>query len=298
MGLLGSLGQVAYDIIAQDKTGEGSRSSEKNLMAVGAAMTGVGVASVAMVATVKQSFLSFDEAMVQVKALGVLSEEEFNRAKQAAIDMSKQYPVSANEVAGAMYNMISVGYEFDTMMSVMPEAILLAVGGNMDLAEAVNTVINVFGAYGEGFYSAAEVTNILAKAVGVGKWELKEFTDEIMKNVGAGSRLGIEFSELAAANVLLQNAFTSADVAGTSLNAMLTRLVDPTVIEKLESMGVHVKNNEGNFVGLKSVLDQLDVALQDTGGNVEKMGILQEIFGTYGVKAAIDRKSTRLNSSH
>ena len=287
MGLLGSLGQVAYDIIAQDKTGEGSRSSEKNLMAVGAAMTGVGVASVAMVATVKQSFLSFDEAMVQVKALGVLSEEEFNRAKQAAIDMSKQYPVSANEVAGAMYNMISVGYEFDTMMSVMPEAILLAVGGNMDLAEAVNTVINVFGAYGEGFYSAAEVTNILAKAVGVGKWELKEFTDEIMKNVGAGSRLGIEFSELAAANVLLQNAFTSADVAGTSLNAMLTRLVDPTVIEKLESMGVHVKDNEGNFVGLKSVLDQLDVALQDTGGNVEKMGILQEIFGTYGVKAAM-----------
>lgn len=287
MGLLGSLGQVAYDIIAQDKTGDGSKSSEKNLMAVGAAMTGVGVASVAMVATVKQSFLSFDEAMVQVKALGVLSEEEFNRAKQAAIDMSKQYPVSANEVAGAMYNMISVGYEFDTMMSVMPEAILLAVGGNMDLAEAVNTVINVFGAYGEGFYSAAEVTNILAKAVGVGKWELKEFTDEIMKNVGAGSRLGIEFSELAAANVLLQNAFTSADVAGTSLNAMLTRLVDPTVIEKLESMGVHVKDNEGNFVGLKSVLDQLDVALQDTGGNVEKMGILQEIFGTYGVRAAM-----------
>lgn len=287
MGLLGSLGSVAYDIIAQDKTGEGSKSSEKNLIAVGAAMTGVGVAAIAMTADVTRSFLEFDVCMTAVKALGVLSEEEFNRAKQAAMDMSKQYPVSATEVAGAMYNMISVGYDFDTMMRVMPEAIQLAVGGNMDLAEAVNTVINVFGTYGEGVYSAADVTNILAKAVGVGKWELTDFTNEIMKNVGSAARLGIEFDELAAANVLLQNSFTSAEVAGTSLNAMLARLVDPTVITKLETMGVKVKDNEGNFVGLKSVLDQLDVALQGTGGNVEKMSILQEIFGTYGVKAAM-----------
>lgn len=287
MGLLGSLGQVAYDIIAQDKTGEGSKSSEKNLIAVGAAMTGVGVAAIAMTADVKQSFLTFEESTTAIKALGVLSEEEFNRARQAALDMSKQFPVSATEVTGAMYSMISVGYDFDTMMKVLPEAIQLSVGGNMDLAEAVNTVINVFGAYGEGVYSAADVTNILAKAVGVGKWELGDFTDEIMKNVGAGANLGISFNELAAANVLLQNSFTSSEVAGTSLNTMLTRLVDPTVIQKLEDMGVHVKDNEGNFVGLKSVLDQLEVALQGTGGNVEKMSILQEIFGTYGVKAAM-----------
>lgn len=287
MGLLGSLGQVAYDIIANDKTGEGSKSSEKNLIAVGAAMTGVGVASIAMTSDVKRSFLSFEESTTAIKALGVLSEEEFNRAKDAALNMSKQFPVSATEVTGAMYSMISVGYDFDTMMKVLPEAIQLSVGGNMDLAEAVNTVINVFGAYGEGVYSAADVTNILAKAVGVGKWELGDFTDEIMKNVGAGATLGIKFNELAAANVLLQNSFTSSEVAGTSLNTMLTRLVDPTVIQKLEDMGVHVKDNEGNFVGLKSVLDQLDVALQGTGGNVEKMSILQEIFGTYGVKAAM-----------
>lgn len=287
MGLLGSLGSVAYDIIAHDKTGDGSQSSERNLVAVGAAMTGVGVASKLMVDDVQRSFQSFDESTTAIKALGVLSEEEFNRARQAAIDMSKQYPISATEVSDAMYSMISVGYDFDTMMRVLPEAAQLAVGGNMDLAEAVDTVINVFGAYGEGVYSAADVTNILAKAVGVGKWELGDFTDEIMKNVGSASTLGIEFDELAAANVLLQDSFTSSEVAGTSLNTMLTRLVDPAVIKKLEDMGVHVKDNEGNFVGLKSVLDQLDVALQGTGGNVEKMSILQEIFGTYGVKAAM-----------
>jgi len=287
MGLLGSLGDVAYNIIANDQTGTGSATSQKNLIAVGAAFTGVGVASKLMVDDINRSFLDFDDAMVNVKALGVLSEDEFHRARDAALDMSTQFPLSATGISTAMYEMISVGYDFDTMMLVLPEAIQLAVGGNMDLADAVNTVINVFGAYGDEAYSAEQVTNILAKAVGVGKWELADFTTEIMKNVGSASTLGISFEELAAANVLIQNSFTSSEVAGTSLNAMLSRLVDPTVIQKLEDMGVHVKDNDGNFVGLKSVLEQLRPVLDGMSGDVERAGFLQEIFGTYGAKSAL-----------
>lgn len=287
MGLLGSLGEVAYSIFVDDKTGESSQAIQKNAMAIGAALTGVGAGAVMMTRDVTDAFRNFDESMVQVKALGVLTEEEFNRAKEAALDMSKQYPISAKEVADAMYSMISVGYDFDSMMRVLPEAAQLAVGGNMDLAEAVDTVINVFGAYGDGIYSAADVTNILAKAVGVGKWELGDFTDEIMRNIGSAANLGISFDELSAANVLLQSRFTSAEVAGTSLNTMLSRLVDPTVVAKLEKMGVKVKDNEGNFVGLESVLQQLRTALENTGGDVDRTGAIIDLFGQDGAKAAM-----------
>lgn len=241
MGMLGSLGQVAYDIIANDGTGEGSAKAQQNMMAVGAAMTGVGVGAKLMVDDVNRSFLEFDGSMTAVKALGGTSEEEFRRMREAAIDMSTQVPISAVDVSDAMYSMISVGYDFDTMMATIPEATKLAVGGNQALKESVDTVINVFGAYGTELYSAADITNILAKAVGVGKWELNDFTSEIMRNIGSGAQLGISFEELAAANVLLQNKFTSAEVAGTSMNAMLSRLINPSVIKKLEEMGVHVK---------------------------------------------------------
>lgn len=287
MGLIGSLGQVAYDIIANDKTGNTSQSAQRNMMAVGAAFTGVGVASKLMVDDCNASFLEFDKSQVAVKALGAMSEEEFGKMREAAIGLSTQVPVSATEVTDAMYKMVSVGYDFDTMMATIPEATKLAVGGNQELSESVDTVINVMGAYGTEAYTAADITNILAKAVGVGKWELGDFTSEIMRNIGAGANLGISFNELAAANVLLQNRFTSSEVAGTSMNAMLTRLVNPSVIKKLEEMGVHVKDNEGNFVGLESVLNQLDTALQGAGGNVDRMSVLQEIFGQEGVKAAL-----------
>jgi len=287
MGLLGSLGQVAYEIIAQDKTGDGTKSSQKNLMAVGAVMTGVGAASVIMVNDVTNSFSKFDKSMTAVKALGAVSEEEFQKMEDACIDMSTQVPISATDVSDAMYKMVSVGYDFDTMMATIPEATKLAVGGNMALSDSVDAVINVFGAYGTATYSAADITNIMAKAVGVGKWELNDFNSEIMRNIGSASNLGVGFGELAAANVLLQNRFTSAEVAGTAMNAMLSRLVNPAVIKKLEDMGVHVKDNEGNFVGLESVLNQLDTALSKSGGNVDRMSVLQDIFGQEGVKAAI-----------
>lgn len=299
MGLLGSLGQVAYDIIANDGTGPGSDSARAKMMAVGAAMTGVGVGAKLMVDDVNRSFLEFDESMTAVKALGGTSEEEFQRMKDACVDMSTSVPVSATDVSNAMYSMISVGYDFDTMMATIPEATKLAVGGNLELADATNAVINVFGAYGTEAYSAADITNILAKAVGVGKWELDDFLTEMQKNVGVAAQLGISFEDLAAANVLLQNKFTSAEEAGTALKTMLLRMVDPNVQKQLEELGIHVKDNEGNFVGLESVLNQLDAALQSSGGNVDKMSTLQKIFGTEGLRAAmalIDEKD-KLNET-
>ncbi|MDD1728677.1 MAG: phage tail tape measure protein, partial [Methanospirillum sp.] len=152
MGLIGSLGQLAYDIIANDKTGDSTKSAQKNLMTTGVAMTGVGVASKVMVDDVNNSFLEFDKSTTAVKALGSLSDEEFNKAKKAAIDLSTQVPISATDVSDSMYKMVSVGYDFDTMMKTIPEATKLAVGGNISLSDSVDGVINDFGAYGTTTY--------------------------------------------------------------------------------------------------------------------------------------------------
>ena len=273
MGLIGSIGQVAYEIIATDGTGPGVDSSTKKMAAVGAAMTGVGIGAKLMVDDVNASFLEFDGSMTAVKSLGAMSEEEFGKMKDAAIDLSTQVPVSATDVSDAMYKMVSVGYDFDIMMATIPEATKLAVGGNQALAESVDTVINVFGAYGTEAYTAADITNILAKGVGVGKWELADFTTEMMKNVGVAAQLGISFEDIAAANVLLQSKFTSAEEAGTAMKTMLLRLVDPKVQADLEQLGVNVKDADGNFVGLESVLNQLDGALGTMGGESSQLAV-------------------------
>jgi len=48
-----------------------------------------------------------------------------------------------------------------------------------------------------------------------------------------------------------------------------------------------VKDAQGNFVGLQSVLDQLDDALQRSGGEVNQMSILNKAFGAESVRTAL-----------
>lgn len=284
---LGSLGTVFYDIVANDRTGEGTLSSQQKLMAVGAVMSGVGLASIAMTRDIKSSFLEFDTAMTEVKALGGVTSDEFNNMRDAALDLSKSYPIAATDVANAMYLMVSVGYDYQTMMATMPEAAALATAGSMEMAEATNAIINVMGIYKDEAYSAAEITKVFANAVGIGKYEMGDFMSEIMKNMGVASQLGISLSDLAAYNVALQSSFTNAEEAGTSFNRMLIQLTDPGTVKKLGEMGVAVTDNEGKFRDLTDIMADLDVALSGVQNDAERMAIVTELFGTYGQRAAL-----------
>jgi TP901 family phage tail tape measure protein len=284
---IGSLGSVSYDIVANDMTGTASQSSQRNMMAVGAAFTGVGLASVAMTRDIKESFLSFDTAMTEVKALGGLTVEEFNAMKQASLDLSTQFPITATDIADAMYLMVSVGYDYQTMMSTMPEAAALATAGSMSMEEATNSLINVMGVYGAETYTASEITKVFANAVGVGKYEMTDFMTEMMKNIGVASQMGIEFSDLAAYNVALQNSFTSAEEAGTSLNRMLIQLSDPSTVKTLNEMGIAVTDNEGRFRDLDEIMGELGTKLAGVTDDAERMAIVQDLFGTYGSRAAL-----------
>lgn len=283
---LGSLGAVSYDIIANDHTGAAAQSSTTSLFAVGAAFTGVGIASIAMTRDIKSSFLEFDTAMTEVKALGGVTTEEFDSMRSAALDLSKQFPITATDIANAMYLMVSVGYDYQTMMGTMPEAAALATAGSMSMEEATNSLINVFGIYGDKAGDAADITKVFANAVGVGKYEMTDFMQEIMKNIGVAANLNISFSDLAAYNVALQNSFTSAEEAGTSFNRMLIALTDPGTVETLASMGIAVTDNEGRFRDLTDIMADLKVALSGVTDDAERVAIVTDLFGTYGQRAA------------
>jgi TP901 family phage tail tape measure protein len=225
--------------------------------------------------------------MTEVQALGGVTTEEFGKMRDAALDLSKQYPVTATDIANAMYLMVSTGYDYQEMMATMPEAARLATAGSMEMAEATNSLINVMGVYGDRAGEASDITRVFANAVGVGKYEMTDFMSEIMKNIGVAAQLGISFSDLAAYNVSLQNSFTNAEEAGTSMNRMLIALTDPSTVAKLKDMGIAVTDNEGNFRDLDVIMGELKVHLSGVGDDAERAGIMTDLFGTYGQRAAL-----------
>lgn len=285
-GVIGSLGAVAYDIIVNDRTGEGIGSATANAMISYHAFLQVGNAANQMSHEIQTAFLDFDKAMTEVKALGGLSSDEFNQMREAALDLSSQMPVTATDFANAMYLMVSVGYDYQAMMATIPEAAQLAVAGSMGMAEATNSIINVMGAYGSETYSAAEITKVFANAVGVGKYEMSDFMSEIMKNIGVASQLGISFSDLAAYNVALQNSFTNAEEAGTSFNRMLLTMTT-TGAKAFKKLGISLTDSTGKFRDLTDIMADVKVKLDGVSNEQERLNILNNMFGTYGQRAAI-----------
>lgn len=270
-----------------DASSKKSQESFKTAgLVIGGAMTGIGVSAVLATNNVQTSFRKFDDAMVEVKALGGVTTEEFKQMGDAAIDLSRKYPIAADDVANSMYLMTSVGYDYQTMMKTMPEASKLAVAGSMEMKDATNAVINVLGAYGDKAGDAGDITKVFANSVGVGKYEMTDFMTEIMKNIGIASQLGISFSDLAAYNVSLQNSFTNAEEAGTSLNRMMISLADPQAVIKLKKLGVEVTDENGKFRDLTAIMGDLKGALSNVSNDAERVGKLTDIFGTFGFRAA------------
>lgn len=273
-----------------------SRDMEMACLKVGAALTGIGISAKLAVDNINSAFLSFDNAMTEVKALGSLTDEEFEKIRQKALDLSSTMPLAADDVAKAMYSMVSVGWEYGEMMEAIEPASKLAVAGSADLADTIDAVIAVMDAYGDTGITANEITAIFAKGVGEGKWELNDFMQEMMKNINVASNLGISFQELAAYNVALQPTFTDSTEAGTAFKQMLMNLIESKNIAAIEGYGVAVKNTDGSFRGLIPIITELDGVLSEHYGEVDKNTIIAEIFGARSVNAfnALARKKDDL----
>ena len=272
------------DTIGKKGTGM-SADLEKSFIKVGAALTGIGISAKLAADNINQAFLGFEGAMTEVKALGVAT-DELEKMRQKALDLSRDMPLSASDVADAMYLMVSVGWDAEEMMTAIEPASKLAVAGSVDLKDATNAVINAMEAYKDTGLTATQATEIFAKGVGVGKWELNDFLAEMMKNINVASELGIGFQELAAYNVALQNSFVDSSEAGSALKMMLMNLVEQQVIDKLGAMGVAVSDANGNFRGMIPIMSDLDDVLNAHYTEVERNTILTELFGARSVNAA------------
>ncbi|MDY6957772.1 MAG: phage tail tape measure protein, partial [Halobacteriota archaeon] len=184
------------------------------------------------------------------------------------------------------YMMRSAGFDAAKVIEELPAVANMAVAGNMEMADAVSATTMVLDSYGDQAGSATDITNVLVGTVQGFKTTLPELQMQLSKNIGVAASLGVSFEELAAMSGLLKKDFVGAEEAGTALKTMMLRLTDASKAEALEELGVSVKDANGNFVGMQTVLDELSVALAGAEGNVQQMTMLQEIFGAEGVRAA------------
>jgi len=197
-----------------------------------AGAAGLGVASVSMAA-------DFDAAMRNVNAIIQLPEQEFANLRDQVLDFSLTTRASSTDVANALYNVVSAGFQADEAFAVMTASSRAAGAGLADTETTSRLLISALRAYKLPVEDAENVTDIFLQTVNSGITTLPELASALGRIMPIASNLGVGLDELGFTIGGMTQSGLSTDEAVTRLMATFTQLLNPTaeLQDAIEELG-------------------------------------------------------------
>jgi len=237
--------------------------------AAGAAVIGVGVASVKMAS-------DFSKSMANVSTLVDTGTEDMDKMKKSVLEISKRTPVALDDLTSALYDVRSAGIAAEDAMMVLEKSAQLGVAGLGTTAEAVDiatSAINSFNLSGE---EATKVFDIIQLTVKSGKTNINELSTAFGNVAGTAASAGIRVDEMMAATAALTTTGLKASVAQTQLRSAIIALQAPTetMADLISKAGFESGETMLKEIGL---VESMEKVTEASGGSAEAM---RKAFGS------------------
>ena len=210
---------------------EGKAQGVGGRLASGAAKWGARIGAVGIAAGVAGAVASskmamgFESAMAQIEANVGTTGEDLDTLKTAALEMGKEFGVSAEEAAGGLFFLQSAGLSVNDSIEALQVSSKMAAMGLGDMETIANGLTTAMTNWG---ISSAEAGDIVAKAVELGKSSPEEMTKILNQNAAAAAATGMEFNDLATVSAYLTRVTGDANKSGTQMQGMLAKLIKPS----------------------------------------------------------------------
>lgn len=191
-------------------------------------------------------------ALVQAKA----------RELGSATDLTA---TSASDAAAAMTELAKGGFTVDQAMSAAKGTLQLASAAQLDAAQAATIQSQALQAFGLGAEHAARVSDILAGAANASSAEMTGIAQGMQQAGTVSKQFGLTIDDTATALAMFANAGIQGSDAGTLLKTAMLSLTDQgkPAQQAIEELGLTVYDAQGKFVGMSSLMGQLQVASQN-----------------------------------
>lgn len=271
------------------KGGAATKALGEGITDLGSSMTlGLTVPIVAAGGAAISAAASFDDAMSQVQgALGDASADT-EGLRQLALQLGSDTVFSATEAAQAMVELAKGGLtEADIKGGALAASMDLAAAGQLNLADAAETTVQMMGSFGLGAADATRIANALAGAANASSADVSDLTQAMSQCSAQASLAGWSLEDTAAALALFADHGVKGSDAGTSLKTMLQRLSAPTdqAADAMEAYGLEVRDSNGKMKDITGIADELTGKL-GTLSDAERDAALQTIFGSDASRAA------------
>lgn len=236
-------------------------------------MAAFGVGTTLAFAGMGLAAAKFETNMKNVQTIldtGISGHALTNLNKQI-LEMSTQFPQTANQIAEGLYNIVSSGFSSAADATKVLTAATMAASAGLTTVEASGMAItSVLNAYGLSADHAMDVSDALFQTVNLGVVTFEELTGTIGDVVGTASAASVGFDEMGSAIATMTLSGISANEAGTSLNRLIQSIIDPS--EELSSafrtMGYESGATALKQDGLREVIEKLRIA---SNGNIESL---------------------------
>lgn len=230
-----------------------------SMQMAGAAGIGYGVYD-----TIK-TYMDFEAQMKKVQAISGASGAEFDALTEKAKEMGAATQFSATEAGQALQYMAMAGWKTDQMLSGIPGIMDLAAASGEDLGRVSDIVTNALTAFGLKAEDSGHFADVLAQASSNSNTNVSMMGETFKYVAPLAGALKYSVEDTALAIGLMANAGVQGEQAGTSLRAIMTRLVDPPAdaAKALAQLGVTVKNSDGTVKPFRQTMKELRSAFSD-----------------------------------
>lgn len=253
----GTISDLSKEIAGNNKEWTTLKATIANLASDGLEALGRKLLEIgkSVIATGEQ----FTASMSEVGAISGATAEEMELLEQTAREYGATTKFSASESAQALKYMALAGWDTQQSIESLGSVLDLAAAGNMDLARASDIVTDYITAFGLSAQDSSHFVDVMAYAMSNSNTNVEQL-GEAYKNCAAGAgAMGYSVEDVTAALMTMANAGIKGGEAGTSLNAVMTRLATDTkgCATALEEYGVYIYDSEGNMKSMSSILESL-----------------------------------------
>lgn len=230
----------------------------------------------------------FEYSMSEVGAISGATGEDLAALRTKAEEMGKSTKFSASESAEALKYMAMAGWKTGDMLTGLDGVLNLAAASGADLGTTSDIVTDALTAMGYSAGDAGKLADVMAAASSNANTNV-ELMGETFKYAGTmAGTMGYSMEDTALAIGLMANSGVKGSMAGTALNAIISRLATNTngATECINGLGVEFYNADGTARNLGDVMNELRSATQNLTTE-EKAEIASTIAGEEAKKGLL-----------
>jgi len=227
----------------------------------GAALVGVGIASVQMAG-------NFQESMTQLVTGAGESQSNLKLVSDGILNMAVTTGTSTDQLSKGMFMIESAGYHGAQGLQILQVAAEGAKVGNADLGAVSNTLTTILHDYHMKASDAAAAMNGLTATVANGKTHLQDLANSMGNVLPLASSLHISFPQVAGAIAEMTNSGMTAQRASMNLANAIRSLAAPgtTAQKAMKSVGISAQELHDTLTnkGLPAALQLIEQHVGET----------------------------------